>query len=57
MFLHFLGTIGILIEQTKDAIGFREAMYLFFPGMIALDAILFFITSLPLYYQSKSQKS
>ena len=31
-------------------------MYLFFPGLIALDAVLFFVTSLPLYLQSKSQK-
>ena len=51
-----LGTLGILVEWVGDAIGFRNAMYLFFPGLIALDAVLFFITSLPLYLQSKSQK-
>ena len=51
-----LGTLGILVEWVGDAIGFRNAMYLFFPGLIALDAVLFFVTSLPLYFQSKSQK-
>ena len=47
------GTLGILVEQVGDAIGFKEAMYLFFPGLIALDAVLFFITSIPLYLKSK----
>jgi len=47
------GTLGILIEWVGDAIGLREAMYLFFPGLIALDSVLFFITSLPLYFKSK----
>ena len=41
------------MEQVGDAIGFKEAMYLFFPGLIALDAVLFFITSIPLYLKSK----
>ena len=45
----FTGTLGILIEQVGDAIGLKEAMYLFFPGLIALDSVLFFITSIPLY--------
>jgi len=48
------GTLGILVEQVGDAIGFRNAMYLFFPGLIALDAVLFFITSLPLYFKSRN---
>ena len=48
-----VGTLGILIEWVGDAIGLREAMYLFFPGLIALDSVLFFITSLPLYFKSK----
>ena len=38
-----------------DAIGFKNAMYLFFPGLIALDAVLFFITSIPLYLKSKQK--
>ena len=48
-----IGTLGILIEQVGDAIGLKEAMYLFFPGLIALDAVLFFITSIPLYMKSR----
>ena len=51
------GTLGILVEQAGDAIGFKEALYVFFPGLIALDAVLFFITSIPLYYKSKSVKN
>ena len=50
------GTLGILVEQVGDAIGFREAMFLFFPGLIAIDSVLFFITSLPLYLESKNRK-
>ena len=43
------------MEQVGDAIGFKNAMYLFFPGLIALDAVLFFITSIPLYLKSKQK--
>ena len=50
-----VGTLGILVEQVGDAIGFKSAMYLFFPGLIALDAVLFFITSIPLYIKSKKE--
>ena len=45
------------MEQVGDAIGFREAMYLFFPGLIAVGAVLFFIASLPLYFISRSKTS
>ena len=51
-----LGTLGILVEQVGDAIGFREAMFLFFPGLIAIDAVLFFIASLPVFCDSKRRK-
>jgi len=47
------GSLGILVEQVGDAIGFKNAMYIFFPGLIALDAVLFFITSIPLYFRSR----
>jgi len=47
------GSLGILIEQARVAIGFKKAMYIFFPGLIAVDAVLFFITSIPLYFRSK----
>ena len=49
------GSLGILVEDVGDAIGLKETMYIFFPGLIALDAILFFLTSLPLYLKSKSK--
>jgi len=51
------GSLGVLVEQVGDAIGFREAMYLFFPGLIAVGAVLFFIASLPLYFISRSKTS
>ena len=56
MFFNLTGTLGILVEQVGDAIGLKSALYLFFPGLIALDAALFFITSIPLYLKSKQIK-
>ena len=47
------GSLGILVESVGDAIGLKETMYIFFPGLIALDAVLFFVTSIPLYMQSR----
>ena len=55
MFFNLTGTLGILVEQVGDAIGLKNALYLFFPGLIALDAVLFFITSIPLYLKSKQK--
>merc|ERR1711892_1584288 len=49
------GSLGILVESVGDAIGLKETMYIFFPGLIALDAILFFVTSIPLYMQSRKK--
>lgn len=49
------GTLGILVETVGDAIGLKETMYIFFPGMIALDAVLFFLTSIPLYLKSRNK--
>ena len=45
-----------MIEQAGDAIGLKNAMYLFFPGLIALDAVLFFITSIPLYLKYRKRE-
>ena len=52
LFLFFYNNIGgnlpIIVHPIANAIGYRRALYLIWPGMIAISSILFFITSIPL---------
>jgi len=49
------GNMVIVVQSLGEAIGKREALYAFFPGCIAVSAILFFITSIPLYRQRNKE--
>jgi len=49
------GNAVIVVQSLGEAIGKREALYAFFPGSLAVSAILFFITSIPLYRQRNKQ--
>ena len=50
------GNIVIVVQSLGEAIGKREALYAFFPGCIAISAVLFLITSIPLYRQRNKVK-
>jgi len=52
LFLFIMNNIGgnlpVIVSPIADAIGYREAIYLVWPGAQALSAILFFVASIPL---------
>ena len=55
IFLFIMNNIGgnlpVIVAPIKDAIGYREAIYLVWPAMVGLSGILFFVASLPLYFR------
>ena len=52
LFLFFYNNIGgnlpVIVFPLANAIGYREALYLIWPGMMTLSSVLFFVTSIPL---------
>ena len=58
VFLFIMNNIGgnlpVIVSPIADAIGYREAIYLVWPGMIGLSGILFFVASIPLKYRSRA---
>ena len=42
------GNLPVIVSPIEDAIGYRQAIYLVWPGAQALSAVLFFIASIPL---------
>ena len=52
LFLFIMNNIGgnlpVIVSPIEDAIGYRQAIYLVWPGAQALSAVLFFIASIPL---------
>merc|ERR1719273_2124843 len=58
LFLFIMNNIGgnlpVIVAPIEDAIGYREAIYFVWPGMIGLSAILFFVASIPLMRRSRS---
>merc|ERR1712241_920729 len=58
LFLFIMNNIGgnlpVIVAPIEDAIGYREAIYFVWPGMIGLSAILFFVASIPLMRRSGS---
>ena len=55
LFLFIMNNIGgnlpVIVSPIADAIGYQEAIYLVWPGMVGLSSVLFFVASLPLYFQ------
>ena len=47
LFLFIMNNIGgnlpVIVAPIRDAIGYREAIYLVWPGMVAASAVLFFV--------------
>lgn len=58
LFLFIMNNIGgnlpVIVSPIKDAIGYQEAIYLVWPGMIGLSAILFFVASIPLMRRNRA---
>jgi len=58
LFLFIMNNIGgnlpVIVAPIRDAIGYREAIYLVWPGMIAASAILFFVASIPLKMRNRA---
>jgi len=52
-FLFFMnlvaGNLVLLVETLGKAIGNQASLYIFFPGMIGVSGLLFFLTSIPLW--------
>ena len=42
------GNLPVIVEPIKQALGYREAIVVVWPCLIALSSILFFIASIPL---------
>ena len=56
LFLFIMNNIGgnlpVIVAPIEDAIGdYQTAIYLVWPAMVGLSSILFFVASLPLYFQ------
>jgi hypothetical protein len=47
------GNLPVIVDPISKAMGYREALYLVWPGSIALSGVLFFVASLPLLYASR----
>ena len=58
LFLFIMNNIGgnlpVIVAPIRDAIGYREAIYLVWPGMIAASAVLFFVASIPLKMRNRA---
>lgn len=57
LFLFLMNNIGgnlpVIVDPISKAMGYREALYLVWPGSIAVSSVLFFIASLPLLHASR----
>lgn len=58
LFLFIMNNIGgnlpVIVSPIEDAIGYRQAIYLVWPGAQALSAVLFFIASIPLKMRNRA---
>jgi len=58
MFLFIMNNIGgnlpVIVSPIEDLIGYREAIYFVWPGMIGLSGILFFVASIPLKMRNRA---
>jgi hypothetical protein len=51
------GNLPVIVDPISKATGYREALYLIWPGSVAVSGVLFFIASLPLLWASRRQPS
>ena len=42
------GNLPVIVDPVSKAIGYREAIYVFWPGCVGLCGLIFFVASLPL---------
>jgi len=47
------GNLAVLVKTAGESMGLREAMYVFFPGFIAVCAVLFFLAGVPVYLRNR----
>ena len=61
LFLFIMNNIGgnlpVIVDPISKAIGYREAVYLVWPGCVFVSSILFFAASVPLWMQSRRRAS
>ena len=51
------GNLPVIVDPISKSTGYREALYLVWPGSIAVSGLLFFVASLPLLIASRRQPS
>lgn len=60
IFLFLMNNIGgnlpTLVAVLSKETDLKTSLYIFFPGFVGASAILFFVASLPLYFQDKAQR-
>lgn len=58
VFLFLMNSVGgnlpVVVDPVSKAIGYREAIYLFWPGCVALSGVIFLIASFPLLRRRQS---
>jgi len=58
VFLFLMNSVGgnlpVLVDPVSKAIGYREAIYLFWPGCVALSGVIFLMASFPLLRRHQS---
>ena len=57
LFLFIMNNIGgnlpVIVDPIAKSIGYQEAVYVVWPGCVAVSGILFFLASIPLWRQSR----
>jgi hypothetical protein len=61
LFLFLMNNVGgnlpVIVDPISKAIGYREALYLIWPGSIVVSGVLFFVASLPLLCAARRSHS
>ena len=59
VFLFIMNNIGgnlpVIVNPLSQAVGYREAIGLVWPGCVALSGVLFFLASVPLWRMSRQE--
>ncbi len=50
------GNLPVIVDPISKALGYREAIYLVWPGGVGMSAILFFAASIPLWRRGRSHE-
>jgi len=48
------GNLTVVVDPVSKALGYREAIYLFWPGCVALSGLVFLLASLPLLRRQRN---